>query len=288
MKLFIGLAMSAALVCAAGTADAQVAGGKLRPVSDFDEPYFGGPPPAAIPEPEPPAPRYYDRGYYGQDRGYERGYYNQDYHGSRDYRYEPERSYAPGYGYAPSLLPPHEVYAILRENGFSPLGAPRQRGYTYVIAVLDRGGEDGRLIIDGRSGRIIRFVPASQWGQAFDRMSYQPGPFRDPGGPLPPPTVIKASPQTMQTVPSVASRAAPSRAVVSRPAPPAPVATKPAEAPQKSAAVNEARPAQPAPHTAGTIGEVKPVAPQTPATPQAPAAPQVKPSQDMPKVQGFE
>ena len=275
MKFFTGLAMSAALVCAAGTADAQMAGGKVRPASDFDEPYFSGPPPAAIPEPEPPAPRYYDRGYYGQDRGYERGYYNQDYRGSRDYGYEPGRSYsyAPGYGYAPSLLPPQEVYAILRDNGFSPLGAPRQRGYTYVIAVLDRGGEDGRLIIDGRSGRIIRFVPASQWGQAFDRMNYQPGPFRDPGGPLPPPTVIKASPQTMQTGPSVVSRAAPPRAVASRPAP-APVATRPAEPPQKSAAVNEARPAQPAP--------------QTPATPQAPAAPQVKPSPGMPQVQGFE
>src|SRR5437660_9594167 len=35
----------------------------------------------------------------------------------------------PHYGYEPALLPPQEVYAVLRENGFSPLGIPRQRGY---------------------------------------------------------------------------------------------------------------------------------------------------------------
>jgi len=45
-----------------------------------------------------------------------------------------------------------------------------------VIAVLDRGGEDGRLVIDGRNGRIIRFVPASHGGQAFDHMSFGRGP----------------------------------------------------------------------------------------------------------------
>ncbi len=27
-------------------------------------------------------------------------------------------------GYAPALLPPYEVYAVLRDNGFSPLGIP--------------------------------------------------------------------------------------------------------------------------------------------------------------------
>ena len=62
---------------------------------------------------------------------------------------------------APALLPPTEVYAVLRENGFSPLGIPRLRGFVYTIAVIDRGGEDGRLVIDARDGRIIRFMPAA-------------------------------------------------------------------------------------------------------------------------------
>ncbi|HKH01715.1 MAG TPA: hypothetical protein VKB08_13470, partial [Bradyrhizobium sp.] len=54
--------------------------------------------------------------------------------------------------YGPSLLPPREVYTVLREGGFSALGAPQQRGLIYTIAVIDRGGEDGRLVIDARTG----------------------------------------------------------------------------------------------------------------------------------------
>src|SRR4051812_29190925 len=47
--------------------------------------------------------------------------------------------------YAPMVLPPREVYAIVRENGFSPLGAPQQRGAVYTISAIDPDGEDGRL-----------------------------------------------------------------------------------------------------------------------------------------------
>ena len=75
---------------------------------------------------------------------------------------EAPRAGAPYYGpaYGPTLLPPNEVYAVLRDNGFSPLGIPRQRGLFYTIAVIDRGGDDGRLVIDARTGRIVRFTPA--------------------------------------------------------------------------------------------------------------------------------
>ena len=67
-----------------------------------------------------------------------------------------------------ALLPPTEVYAILRENGFSPLGIPRQRGLFYMISVIDRRGDDGRLVIDARTGRIVRFVPAYRMGDNFN------------------------------------------------------------------------------------------------------------------------
>ena len=73
---------------------------------------------------------------------------------------------APGYG--PRLLPPQEVYTVLRESGFSPLGIPRQRGFVYTISVIDRGGDDGRLVIDARTGRILRFLPAYRMGDNFD------------------------------------------------------------------------------------------------------------------------
>ncbi|HEY2526615.1 MAG TPA: hypothetical protein VGJ20_01505, partial [Xanthobacteraceae bacterium] len=70
----------------------------------------------------------------------------------------------PGYRYGPRLLPATEVYTVLRDNGFLPLGIPRQRGLFYTISVTDRRGDDGRLVIDARNGRIVRFVPAYGFG----------------------------------------------------------------------------------------------------------------------------
>ena len=70
----------------------------------------------------------------------------------------------PRYGSGPSLLPSIEVYSVLRDNGFSPLGIPRLRGFVYTIAVIDRSGEDGRLVINARNGRIIRFLPGYRGG----------------------------------------------------------------------------------------------------------------------------
>jgi hypothetical protein len=63
-------------------------------------------------------------------------------------------------GYSMAVLPLREVYAIVREAGFSLLGMPQQRGQVYTVAAVDQNGEDGRLVIDARSGQIIRFLPA--------------------------------------------------------------------------------------------------------------------------------
>ena len=112
MKFFTGCVAAATLALAVTAGPARVlaqvsangiAGGAYIAVSDFDGPY--GPPEVA------PPPRY------GYGYGYE------------------ER------GPAPALLPPTEVYAVLRDNGFSPLGIPRLRGGVYTIAVIDRRGE---------------------------------------------------------------------------------------------------------------------------------------------------
>ena len=119
MKLFTGWALSAGLVVAASAANAQI-----------------------------PAPNDVGRAHYQAASDVA-----EPYGGMPPGAFPP-----PHYGYEPALLPPQEVYAVLRENGFSPLGIPRQRGYVYVIAVLDRAGEDGRLFIDGRNGRILRFA----------------------------------------------------------------------------------------------------------------------------------
>jgi hypothetical protein len=220
--------------------------GRLSRASDVDNPYAGAPPP---PPPMPPRP-------YGY---------------GPDYGYAPPPPPAYGYGgYGPQPLPLPEIYAVLRENGFSPLGAPYQRGMTYVIAAMDRGGEDGRLVIDARNGRIIRFVPASRWGEAYDRMGYGMDAPYPPAGPMPPPIVIRSAPRPPGSIPRVASRTVP------MPSPKPTAAGKPLLPTQQSAAT-ETKPAAPPPPQVpnATVGEVKPV-------------PQIQPTQKMPVAQGLD
>ena len=184
---------------------------------------------------------------------------------------------APRYG--PSLLPPTEVYTVLRENGFLPLGIPRQRGLVYTISVIGRGGDDGRLVIDARNGRIIRFIPAYRMGDNFnDDLIGTYGPV----GSLPPVSAVRGPPRPPATVPHVASRtpsvpmprAAPPRATEAKP-----LAAQPAPAPTQQSAAVQAKPAD-----AQTPPQVA-----APATVEAkPAAPQIQPTQEMPKVQGLE
>jgi hypothetical protein len=88
----------------------------------------------------------------------------------------PEPVLVPRYG--PSLLPTREVYTVLRENGFSPLGPPLLRGLIYTIAVIDRDGEDGRLVIDARTGaascRHTVWAIVSTTAQPMDRSAPRP------------------------------------------------------------------------------------------------------------------
>ncbi len=185
---------------------------------------------------------------------------------------------APRYG--PALLPPTEVYTILRESGFLPLGIPQQRGLVYTISVIDRGGDDGRLVIDARTGRIIRFIPAYRMGDNFgdDPM----GSYGAVGSLPPPVSAVRGPPRPPASIPHVASRT-PS-VPIPRAAPPRtgeakPLAARPAAAPAQQSAAVQAKPAD-----AQTPPQVA-----APATVEAkPAAPQIQPTQEMPKVQGLE
>ena len=182
--------------------------------------------------------------------------------------------------YGPRLLPPPEVYTIVRESGFSPLGIPQQRGYVYTIAVIDRDGNDGRLVIDARTGRIIRFLPAYRMGDNFNEdMTVTYGPV----GPLPPVSRVRGAPRPPASIPHVASRtplvpmpkAPPPRAGEIRP-----LSAQPAPEPAQQSAAVQAKPA-----------DAQAAVPQTaaPAVVEAkPAAPQIQPTQEMPKVQGLE
>jgi hypothetical protein len=258
MKLFTGWVLAAGLVLAGSAADAQMLSPYSR-VSDFGGPYTEAPRPYEAP--------------------YGRPYSEVPYRGGPYYAAPPQEAPVPpryGYGYGPALLPPHEVYNIIRQAGFSPLGVPQQRGYVYMIAVIDRGGEDGRLVIDGRSGRIIRFMPAWQIGGHFnDTLNMTQG----PAGMPPQATQIRGTPRPPAPVPQVASRTVPvpKASPLARPAATEPAPAKAAEVPQQSAAV-QTKPAEassPPPDATGTVGQAKP------------AAPAILPTQDMPKAQGL-
>ena len=174
---------------------------------------------------------------------------------------------APRYGYGPTLLPAPEVYTVLRENGFSPLGIPRRRGFIYTIGVIDRRGDDGQLAIDARDGRIIRFMPAYRMGDLN-------GDFRGAYGP------IRGEPRPPAAIPHLASRAP--VVPMPKPAPPhvietKPLAAKPAPEPAQQSAAMQAKPVD-APAQAAAPAPVE----------AKPAAPQILPTEPMPKVQGLE
>jgi hypothetical protein len=183
-----------------------------------------------------------------------------------------------------ALVPPHEVFEVMREAGFLPTGVPRLRGFTYVITAIDRRGGDGRLMVDARTGGIINFVPSDGYEEGMN------GPPVGPNGPrgaapLPPPPMPAMAnvPRPPAAIPRVASRAVPQP--MPRPAAAAApqIAAKPEVAPQpplQQPAASEPKPAvaaaAPPPAPAPTVGQVKP------------AAPQVLPTQPMPDAQGLE
>lgn len=202
----------------------------------------------------------------------------------------------PGYGYAPDgegpngygprLLPRPEVYTVLRDHGFSPRGIPRQRGFLYTISVTDRRGDDGRLVIDARNGRIVRFVPADHFGfGGGPGLAYGPSWRMPPMGPAPRPPA---------PVPKLASRT-PSAVPLPKPGPvhsgevkpeikldAKPLAEKPTPPERQQSAVNQAKPAEAAlPATRPTPAPVE-------AKPATSPQPDILPTQEMPKVQGFE
>lgn len=202
----------------------------------------------------------------------------------------PAEAPRPGYGYGPTLLPSIEVYTVVREAGLSPLGIPHLRGFVYSIAVIDRSGNDGRLIIDARNGRILRLVSAHGFGGNFND-DFNVG-YGSPGVP-PPAPAVRGEPRPPRAAPHVASRtvpvpkASPLAAVKPAPDKPAPDKSAPEQALQAPA-----QPQAPAP-VQSAAAQPKPAdiqAPQAATTGAAEAkpVPQIAPTQDMPKVQGLE
>ncbi len=122
-------------------------------------------------------------------------------------------------------LPPFEILTIVRSLGLDPLGRPVRRGAAYVLRAADESGQEMRVVVDARSGRVrsaVPVIPAAAWrerpgfgddARLLPRDGYSerniPGWRADPGADdetaLPPPgaapRVIRA-PQAVDGAPS--------------------------------------------------------------------------------------
>lgn len=190
------------------------------------------------------------------------------------------------------MLPPVQVVSILRATGYSPLGRITQRGWIYTVAVLDPGGDDGRLIIDARTGRILRFIPALAVDPDLnERMAAAYGP------PGPPPVAdarydtrrgslldLRHAPRPAAPVPKATQRAASKAA--GNVAPPATTGTAPARQAGAPSGAPSDRTAEN--RSATTVGAARTSAPASPAPAAAPATLQLWPTQAMPDVQTLE
>jgi hypothetical protein len=58
-------------------------------------------------------------------------------------------------------LPPAEILAEVRREGFYPVGRPVQRGRVYVLFAIDQDDFDVQLTVDAASGRVLRAAGAA-------------------------------------------------------------------------------------------------------------------------------
>lgn len=61
--------------------------------------------------------------------------------------------------YVGEALPPFEVTTIVRSAGMDPLHRPVWKGGYYVVRAINPYGEEVRVIIHGRNGRIVSIQP---------------------------------------------------------------------------------------------------------------------------------
>jgi hypothetical protein len=112
---------------------------------------------------------------------------------------------------APSVLPPHEIITIVRSTGLNPVSRPARQGMNYLLRAIDEGGQEVRVVVDGRIGEVIAVTPVAYGGREIDPMRpsvYDSGPpVYEVGPPVnraAPPTIIEDEPE-----PPVYRRAAP-------------------------------------------------------------------------------
>jgi hypothetical protein len=162
---------------------------------------------------------------------------------------------------APSVLPPYEIVAIVRSAGLNPLSRPSRRGMNYLLRAIDQGGQEVRVVVDGRLGEVIAVTPVAYGGREIDPM--RPSVY-DSG-----PPVYEIGPPVYRTAPPAVIDEEPEPPVYRRATPvvPAPIAAPPRErevviVPPPSAPATKAVP--PAPRAPSAAPRAVTVAPPAP------------------------
>ena len=178
----------------------------------------------------------------------------------------------------PLWVPPRAVMRMLRSAGYEILSRPRVRGVLYSMAVVTPDGEDGRIFMDARDGRLVRFVPGfALSNRTEDDVEFAYNPPAPPLNPPAPP--LGASPRKPPpSAPKVASR------------PPATTGIAPSSTKQAAPKPGETRPAQSPAQSAPVTAAAPPPQTQAIATKPAELKPPVviQPTQEMPSVLGLE
>jgi hypothetical protein len=72
----------------------------------------------------------------------------------------PEMTGPAGAAAATGMLPPAEILAEVRREGFYPVGRPVKRGRVYVLFAVDQDDFDVQLTVDAASGRVLQVAGA--------------------------------------------------------------------------------------------------------------------------------
>ncbi len=76
-------------------------------------------------------------------------------------------------------LPPYEIVALVRSAGLDPVSRPVRQGPVYVLRALNPAGQEVRVIVDARIGRIVKVAAVAP---------------TDPGAFAPPESIPSARP----------------------------------------------------------------------------------------------
>jgi hypothetical protein len=127
----------------------------------------------------------------------------------------------PPYG---AVLPPFEVVTIIRSMGFDPVSRPVLRGPVYVVQALDDVSIPVRVIVDARSGNVVRVTESPRTAYMGVAPDAGFGPRRLPPETVPPGAVYRPydddlAPPAAQAPPPPKPKVA-VRTPLPRPAPP--------------------------------------------------------------------